>query len=259
MAAPPQPATNPTIKPSKQPNKLIRYLSRHSHSLSDNSSAPNSSGNNDSTSNNYGFRHFNDWKSHLIYFKLIKGYAHNQHIVRKCCRVHANAAALNNTLEADPANPKINELFYAEHANVYENLTTKNKGGSFSDTRASIKSSQSIKKQQTAQLEKLSEHAIEFSSKMSNLERILNSTQLGPNNLSIGPINNYTKIRDNGHLHHMYNSTNTGALESTIDAYISSKKLKNSEFNRYNEHSKIGKCSIGLSLNFTLFDQKAIH
>jgi hypothetical protein len=25
-----------------------------------------------SAASSYGFRHFNDWKSHLIYFKLIK-------------------------------------------------------------------------------------------------------------------------------------------------------------------------------------------
>jgi len=155
--------------------------------------------------------------------------------------MHANTAALNNTLEADPANPRINELFYAEHANVYENVPDKNnKNDGFDNTQVSTRSSNSIKKSQNLQLEKLSEHAIEFSSKMSNLERILNSTQLGPNNLIIGPINKHTKIRDNGHLHHMYNSTNTGALESTIDAFISSKKLRNSEFYRYNEHSKIG-------------------
>lgn len=93
-----------------------------------------------------------------------------------------------------------------------------------------------------SELNELSQRAIEFSSKMSNLERILNSTQLGPNNLTIGPINNYSKIKDNSHLHHMYNAAANSNLEASLnEAYVNSKKLKNSDFHKFSEHYKIGK------------------
>jgi hypothetical protein len=93
-----------------------------------------------------------------------------------------------------------------------------------------------------SELNELSQRAIEFSSKMSNLERILNATQLGPNNLTIGPISSFAKAKDTSHLHHMYNAMANSSFEATLnEAYINSKKLKNSDFHKYSEHYKIGK------------------
>ena len=71
---------------------------------------------------------------------------------------------------------------------------------------------------------------------MNHLEKLLNSAQLVPNNLQLGRINNYAKIKENGHLHHIYNAGNCTNLESTLDAFIASKKLKNSEFGKFSEH-----------------------
>ena len=129
----------------------------------------------------------------------------------------------------------MSELFY-ERANVYVNNSTKDDEGNFTE-QVSTKSSQPFDdlKHQTADPNLAS---LEFSSKMNNLEKILNSSQLGSNNLNIGPINNYTKIKENGaHLHHMYN-TNAN-FENTLDAYISSKKMKNTDYSKYTEHYRI--------------------
>ena len=91
------------------------------------------------------------------------------------------------------------------------------------------------------QADNLNECAIEFSKKMNHLEKLLNSAQLVPNNLQLGRINNYAKIKENGHLHQIYNAGNCTNLESTLNAFIASKKLKNSDFGKLSAHYAFAK------------------
>ena len=78
------------------------------------------------------FRHFNDWRSHLIYFKLIKGYAHNQHLLRKCCKAHAAVNSMSGIIESVICEHHTNaseNIFFTEKASVYENHSAIGKEG----------------------------------------------------------------------------------------------------------------------------------
>lgn len=57
----------------------------------------------DNTSLQINFRYFNDWRSHIIYYKQIKGYSHNQHLKNKLHH-RLNGGNSNNKKPSDECN-----------------------------------------------------------------------------------------------------------------------------------------------------------
>ena len=187
--------------------------------------------NNDSSFVSYRF--FNDWRSHLIYYKQIKGYSHNLHLSKLAKTSHERYSSFDKGSSDLAAAPIDNNI---KNSKMYSNLMVpSNAEKSFYVSEAQ---SGFFNPKNTALSSLNSQFAVQYVHKLNNLNNILSSTQIGPNNLNLSKLANSSGINNfNGSNNSsmVINTNNANKLES----YISSRKIKNLNFKMENVAQKI--------------------
>lgn len=149
---------------------------------------------NDPSGLQINYRYFNDWRSHIIYYKQIKGYSHNQHLN---AHMKLNRSSLSN-LKKSPSflndhtrsnietkdklvyslnsvsERNLEKSFHIEH--TQSGIFSKKVSGSYNSVNSQINNI-------TAQ----NQCAVQYANKLNNLNHFLSSPQVNSsNNLTPG-------------------------------------------------------------------------
>ena len=177
------------------------------------------------------YRFFNDWRSHLIYYKQIKGYSHNLHLSKLAKTSHERYSSFDKGSSGELVTAPV------DNTRMYSNLMVPSNEKSFYVTEAQ---SGFFNPKNTALSSLNNQFAVQYVHKLNNLNNILSSTQIGPNNL-----NNLSKLTNSSGINNFNGSNNSSMVINTnnannkLESYISSRKINNLNFKMENVAQKI--------------------
>lgn len=249
---------NFTIKPKQEPSNLTKPIIKNPKNKIFNKFDDNSN-------LNINYRYFNDWKSHSIYYKQIKGYSHNQDIAKICQSLNLPNEESQSDLAQIQRNIRLSGELFDKHSRLNELLNDNSRvynTTSVADRtmeRSFLVESQSgfFSKKNSTSLNNMSSTLSHIAAqnaptvnfahqRQNNLNNVLTSSQvstkveLKPSGFNSSSVNS-TLVGSN--LNNYINSpsinSSTTSTNNKLESYISSRKVKNVDLKMQNVAQKI--------------------
>ncbi len=205
---------------------------------------------NDTISLQINYRYFNDWRSHIIYYKQIKGYSHNQHInpSNNILYRNSNNAQSYYRGEKKPTNPEYCSLKEIEKKDrfIYSINAVSERSIDRSFLFAENSQSGFFSKKTTGSFNSLNNQinnitaqnqcAVQFAHKLNSLSSNIQSTGLAnlPNKMVVDP--NKNGLLNDTHRTQVFNSSFQNAGSTSSSFTQGSNNTDNTTLSHKNSH-----------------------